>query len=85
MLARLQAVRFGTFSCSCSCGTASTAVRPGRFRSPRSRGPWLSDLARDPDESYDPSERFAADFARLDAERAPGQREIAESPRGWKE
>ena len=48
------------------------------------QGPWLFDLARDPDESYDVHERHPDAFARLDEVRTAFERELAEQPRGWR-
>ncbi len=47
------------------------------------RGPWLFDLAADPDESYDVTERYPAEAARLRALLEAKRREMAEDRRGW--
>ena len=48
-----------------------------------SKGPWLFDLARDPSESYDVSDRHPEVARRLADLLRQRQRELAENPRGW--
>jgi uncharacterized sulfatase len=48
------------------------------------RGPWLFDLNRDPDESYDVSERHPEVLARMRTMLEERQRQLAENPRGWR-
>lgn len=48
-----------------------------------SHGPWLFDLDRDPDESYDVSERHAGVARRLGRLLEQRRRELEENPRGW--
>ncbi len=47
------------------------------------RGPWLFDLERDPDESYDASSHHPAEAERLARMLAERARRQAENPRGW--
>ncbi len=47
------------------------------------RGPWLFDLERDPDESYDASRHHPAEAERLARMLAERSRSFAENPRGW--
>ncbi len=49
------------------------------------RGPYLFDLAADPDESYDVSERHPEVVEDLRAILEQRRRELAENPRGWRQ
>jgi uncharacterized sulfatase len=80
----LQALRVGRWKLHARHGVFGGAPWSFPLAPLVAQGPWLFDLARDPDESYDVHERFAEDFARLDALRAAWQRELEENPRGWK-
>jgi uncharacterized sulfatase len=48
------------------------------------QGPWLFDLARDPDESYDVSRRHPEELEKLLAAMRGFESELAANPRGWK-
>ena len=48
------------------------------------QGPWLFDLARDPDESYDLSERNPEELEKLLGAMREFESELAVNPRGWK-
>jgi arylsulfatase A-like enzyme len=48
------------------------------------RGPWLFDLALDPNESYDVSERHPEVVARMRTMLEERQRQLADNPRGWR-
>jgi len=48
------------------------------------QGPWLFDLARDPDESYDVSQKNPEPLERLLAAMSELESELAVNPRGWK-
>jgi uncharacterized sulfatase len=48
------------------------------------QGPWLFDLARDPDESYDVSQKNPEPLERLLAAMSEFESELAINPRGWK-
>ena len=50
----------------------------------RSRGPWLFDLERDPDESYDVSSRHPQVYRAMKKELEARKRELADNPRGWR-
>ena len=49
-----------------------------------SRGPWLFDLERDPQESYDVTAHHPEVAQRLGAVFDERRRELAENPRGWR-
>jgi arylsulfatase A len=48
------------------------------------QGPWLFDLARDPDESYDVSEKNREELEKLLGAMRGFEAELAVNPRGWK-
>jgi len=48
------------------------------------RGPWLFDLASDPDESYDVSDKYPETTRQLRGVLEKRQRELADNPRGWR-
>jgi uncharacterized sulfatase len=48
------------------------------------QGPWLFDLARDPDESYDVSQKNPEELERLLGAMRELESELAVNPRGWK-
>jgi arylsulfatase A-like enzyme len=50
----------------------------------RSRGPWLFDLERDPDESYDVSLHHPDIFRRMQGALEARRRDLADNPRGWR-
>jgi arylsulfatase A-like enzyme len=81
---QLQAVRVGRWKLHARHGVYGGAPWSFPLVPLVGHGPWLFDLSRDPDESYDVHQRFAEDFARLDAVRAAFEREVAVSPRGWR-
>ena len=80
----LQAVRLGRWKLHSRHGIYGGAAWSYPLVPLVAHGPWLFDLARDPDESYDVHERFRGDFERLEAVRAAFEREVAENPRGWR-
>jgi arylsulfatase A len=81
----LQAVRVGRWKLHSRHGVYGGAPWSYPLVPLAPQGPWLFDLARDPDEAYDVRERFPEEVARLDALRAAWERGLEGSPRGWKE
>lgn len=83
-LEKLRAVRSGRFKWHARRGIAYGRI-PGVALSPLlPRGPWLFDLVRDPDESYDVSSRHPDEMARLEGLARTHTDEIATDPRGWR-
>ncbi len=80
----LEAVRLGSWKLHGRHGVFGGAPWHFSIAPLYPQGPWLFDLARDPDESYDVKERHPAEFERLDAARSAFERELAEQPRGWR-
>ena len=54
------------------------------FGLPAPKGPWLFDLARDPDESYDISQVHPERLGALLREMEAWDREMVDNPKGWK-
>jgi arylsulfatase A-like enzyme len=80
----LRAVRIGRWKRFERQGVAYAALTGLPFAPLFPQGPWLFDLARDPDESYDVHEREPDTFARLGGESERHRAEIGANPRGWR-
>jgi uncharacterized sulfatase len=80
----LQAVRLGRFKWQ-AARRLSYGQLPGLpFFGSFERGPWLFDLERDGDESYDVSAFYPEAFAQLSEIVRAHKEELARSPRGWR-
>jgi uncharacterized sulfatase len=80
----LEAVRVGRFKWQARRGVAYPGIQIGVFTPVFPKGPWLFDLARDPDESYDVHEKQPDAFARLSRMAERYRTELDENPRGWR-
>jgi arylsulfatase A len=80
----LQAVRLGRWKAHRRHGVYGGLAADWPFVPLFPRGPWLFDLARDPDESYDASERRPEELERLLGVMDALDAELAENPRGWR-
>jgi arylsulfatase A-like enzyme len=80
----LEAIRVGRFKWQARRGVAYPGIRIGVFVPVFPKGPWLFDLARDPDESYDVHEKQPDAFARLSAMAERYRAGLDENPRGWR-
>jgi arylsulfatase A-like enzyme len=80
---RLVAVRVGRFKYHDRHGVPFGNPMDWVWGPYRRIGPWLFDLALDPDESYDVTARHPEVAARLAALLAARRREMADNPRGW--
>jgi len=79
----LQAVRLGRFKWQAARRLAYGQLPGLPFFGGFERGPWLFDLERDGDESYDVSAFYPEEFARLSEIVREHKEELARSPRGW--
>jgi uncharacterized sulfatase len=79
----LEAVRVGRFKWQARRRVAYPAVGLGPFVVSFPKGPWLFDLERDPDESYDVHEKHPEAFARLTEIAERHEADVATNPRGW--
>lgn len=80
----LQALRLGRWKLHARHGVYGGAPWSFAWVPLMAQGPWLFDLARDPDEAYDASSRYPAELARLTELREGWLRELEANPRGWK-
>jgi uncharacterized sulfatase len=83
--ARLEAVRVGQHKAHARHGVFGGSPGDLPIAGLFPRGPWLIDLERDPNESYDVSERQPAVAARLFALIESRDAEMVRNPRGWRE
>lgn len=80
----LQAVRIGRWKAHRRHGVYGGLAADWAFVPLFPRGPWLFDLTRDPDESYDASARRPEELERLLGVMRDFDAELAEDPRGWR-
>jgi uncharacterized sulfatase len=80
----LYAVRLGRWKAHRRHGVYGGLAADWSFVPLLPRGPWLFDLARDPDESYDVSLRKPEVRERLEGAMRAFETELATNPRGWR-
>ena len=80
----LQALRLGRWKLHARHGVYGGAPWSFAWVPLMAQGPWLFDLARDPDEAYDASSRYPAELTRLTELREGWLRELETNLRGWK-
>jgi uncharacterized sulfatase len=80
----LLAVRIGRFKAHRRHGVFGGFPLPWPVAPLPPQGPWLFDLARDPSESYDVSQKNPEQLERLLAAMRELESELATNPRGWK-
>jgi arylsulfatase A-like enzyme len=80
----LQAVRVGRWKAHRRHGVFGGLAADWSLVPLFPRGPWLFDLVRDPEESYDASARRAEELERLLGVMRDFDAELAENPRGWR-
>jgi hypothetical protein len=83
--ARLEAVRVGHHKAHSRHGVFGGSPGDLPIAGLFPKGPWLIDMSRDPNESYDVSERQPAVAARLFALIEARDAEMARNPRGWRD
>jgi len=81
---KLRAVRSGDFKYHDRHGVFYGNPMDWSWGPMKQRGPWLFDLASDPDESYDVSELHPAVARELRGTMETWRRELAANPRGWR-
>jgi uncharacterized sulfatase len=82
---RLEAVRVGRHKAHARHGVFGGAPGDLPILGLFPKGPWLFDLDRDPNESYDVSDRQPAVAARLFALMQARDAEMSRNPRGWRD
>jgi arylsulfatase A-like enzyme len=80
----LSAVRIGRWKAHRRHGVYGGLAADWSFVPLFPRGPWLFDLARDPDESYDASARRPEELERLLGVMNDFDAELTRNPRGWR-
>lgn len=80
----LQAVRIGRWKAHRRHGVFGGLPVDWALAPLMQKGPWLFDLARDPDESYDASGRRPEVLERLEGAMRALESELGANPRGWK-
>jgi len=79
----LEAVRLGRYKWQSRRGIVYPEIQLGPFAIRIPNGPWLFDLDRDPDESYDVHERHPDAFVELSELAETFETQRAKNPRGW--
>ena len=80
----LQAVRVGRWKAHRRHGVFGGLAANWPVVPLMSKGPWLFDLVRDPDESYDVSAKRPEELERLEAVMSAFESDLATNPRGWR-
>jgi len=80
----LQAVRIGRWKAHRRHGVFGGLAASWPVVPLMPKGPWLFDLVRDPDESYDVSAKRPEELERLEAAMRELESDLATNPRGWK-
>jgi uncharacterized sulfatase len=80
----LQAVRIGRWKAHRRHGVFGGLAASWPVVPLMPKGPWLFDLVRDPDESYDVSAKRPEELERLEAAMRALESDLAANPRGWK-
>ena len=81
--AEVLGVRVGSWKAHRRHGVSGGNLGAGGLNLLPPKGPWLFDLARDPDESYDVSMKHPRVLGRLLRTMSELEAEVARNPRGW--
>ena len=83
-ISTLRAVRLGQFKYHDRHGVFFGNPMDWPWGPMRERGPWLFDLASDPDESYDVSDKYPETARQLRGVLEKRQQQLEDNPRGWR-